>query len=333
MAYCLGYAVLGIRKEITIKMKPLPHLIVSLLFAVFVPVGIHAQMPDLTPLPGTGKQTQPSNPDKFIFLVAGDNRPQKADDPQPEIPAKIFAAAKAANVSFVLWTGDTISGKDPSDEARISTQYQKFLAIAAKAGVPVYNAPGNHEMDDSKDVPNNQMRDWYIHYMGPQYGAVNIGNSRFIAVNSEQTPPGPPPSGSGDKEPGYVDDDQFKLLEADLKANQKMTHIFIFMHHPLMPYKKKDGFEKENGKVMLKLLAKYPNVSFVFSGHEHMYFNPQSKHGLGQPGSRKNGSTLPFYIVTGGAGAPLKNAPGGFYNYIIMTVDKDKVSGEMFKVE
>ena len=314
-------------------MKRCLCLIVSLLFAILAPVCIHAQMPNLTPLPGTGQLTPPSNPDEFTFLVAGDNRPAHSGDPQPAIPGEIFDVAKAKNVSFVLWTGDTISGKDPSDGAKIQAQYQEFLAIAAKAGVPVYNAPGNHEMDDSNDVPNSQMLAWYIQYMGPQYGAVNIGNSRFIALNSEQTPPGPEPSGSGDKEPGYVDDAQFQLLKADLKANEKMAHIFIFMHHPLEPYKKKDGFEGKNRKAMLKLLAKHHNVSFVFSGHEHMYFNPQSKHGLGQPGSRKDPSTPPTYIVTGGAGAPLKTAPGGFYNYIIMTVHKDKVSGEMFKVK
>ena len=164
---------------------------------------------------------------------------------------------------------------------------------------------------------------WYIQYMAPSFGAVNIGNSRFIALNSEQTPPGSPASGSGDKEPGYVDDAQFQLLKADLKANENLAHVFIFMHHPLKPYKKKDGFEQTNGKALLKLLAKYPNVSFVFSGHEHMYFNPQSPDGLGQPGSRKDPSTPPTYIVTGG-GAPLKSAPGGFYNYILVTVDKTR---------
>jgi len=321
------------QQEIRMKMKRCLRLIASLLFATLASICIHAQMPNLTPLPGTEQLTPPSNPDKFTFLVAGDNRPAHSGDPQPPTPGKILEAAKAANVSFVLWTGDTISGKDPSSEAKIQAQYKDFLAIAAKAGVPVYNAPGNHEMDDSNDVPNSQMLAWYIQYMGPQYGAVNIGNSRFIALNSEQTPPGPETSGSGDKEPGYVDDTQFQLLEADLKANKKMAHIFIFMHHPLEPYKKKDGFEKENGKAMLKLLAKHDNVSFVFSGHEHMYFNPQSKNGLGQPDPRKDPSTPPTYIVTGGAGAPLKNAPGGFNNYLIITVDNDKVEAKMFKIK
>src|SRR5215469_5049338 len=129
------------------KMKRCLRLIASLLFATLASICIHAQMPNLTPLPGTEQLTPPSNPDKFTFLVAGDNRPAHSGDPQPPTPGKILEAAKAANVSFVLWTGDTISGKDPSSEAKIQAQYKDFLAIAAKAGVPVYNAPGNHEMD------------------------------------------------------------------------------------------------------------------------------------------------------------------------------------------
>jgi len=315
-------------------MNRLVRLIVC--FSLFATISLcaHAQMPDLTPLPGTGQQTQPTDPDKFTFLVAGDNRPAHSTDPQPPIPGKIFSAAKAANAAFVLWTGDSISGKNPNDGATIQAEYKEFLGIAATAGVPVYNAPGNHEMDDASDVPNAQMLAWYIQYMGPQYGAVNIGNSRFIALNSEQMPPTLGASGSGDKEPGYIDATQMQLLEADLKANKKMAHIFVFMHHPLEPYKEKDGFDKDNEKAMKKLLGKYPNVSFVFSGHEHMYYNPQSKDGLGQPKSRKDPSSPPTYIVTGGAGAPLKkDAPGGFYNYLIVTVEKSKVSAEMVKVE
>jgi hypothetical protein len=249
-------------------MKRHLRLGISALFAALASVCVHAQMPVLTPLPGTGQQTPPSNSDKFTFLVAGDNRPPHSGDPQPPIPGRIFAAAKNAKVSFVLWTGDTISGKNPTDGTQIQKQYQEFLGIAATAGVPVYNAPGNHELDDANNVPNSQMLAWYIQYIGPPYGAVNIGNSRFIALNSEQTPPGLEAGDNGNKEPGYVDDVQRELLEGDLKANQKMAHIFVFMHHPLKPYKKKDGFEKDNGKKLLKLLAKYPNVSFVFSAEQ-----------------------------------------------------------------
>src|SRR5262249_502449 len=122
-------------------MKRCLRLILSLLFAISASVCIHAHMPNLPPLPGTGQLTPPSNPAQVTFLVAGDNRPAHSGDPQPAIPGKILAVAKAKNVSFVLWTGDTISGKDPSNGAKIQAQYQEFLAIAGKAGVPVYNAP------------------------------------------------------------------------------------------------------------------------------------------------------------------------------------------------
>jgi len=73
------------------------------------------QFPSLSPLPGTGSLKAASKPDKFTFLVAGDNRPCVSGPTQPETPKAIFAAAAKLQPAFVLWTGDTISGKDKCD--------------------------------------------------------------------------------------------------------------------------------------------------------------------------------------------------------------------------
>ncbi|HEX4602502.1 MAG TPA: hypothetical protein VH724_00775, partial [Candidatus Angelobacter sp.] len=105
------------------------------------------QMPALAPLPQTGSLTPPGNSTQFSFVIAGDNRPAKKGCKQPPTPGKIFAAVKALNppASFVLWTGDTISGKakhpkDAKDAAEIASEYSEFLGIAKSAGVPVFNA-------------------------------------------------------------------------------------------------------------------------------------------------------------------------------------------------
>src|SRR6185436_17821297 len=80
-------------------------------------------------------------------------------------------------------------------------QYKEFFRHAAKAGVPMFNSPGNHEMDvvtKSKDetveTPDEKMQALYLEVMkypkdAPAYGAFNYGNSRFIAVNTEEVPP------------------------------------------------------------------------------------------------------------------------------------------------
>src|SRR5690349_1594953 len=81
-----------------------------------------AQMPLLCPLPGTGSSdkpgicsaaisTTPANPKHFVFIAAGDNRPKKWCQPQPDVPKKIFAASGKMKPAFIVWTGDTIFGK------------------------------------------------------------------------------------------------------------------------------------------------------------------------------------------------------------------------------
>ena len=322
-------------------------------------VAAHSQMPTLPPLPKTGSLSTPTNPQQFTFVVAGDNRPAKATDPQGPTPKEIFAAAQKLGPAFVMWTGDTIYGKNPDDAKLLHKQYKEFLDIARTAGVPVFNAPGNHELDDSKDVPNAQMLQYYISDMGPAYGAFTYGNSRFIALNSEaQAPSGttgtcsPDQADKDDQDtkskavkkhkkhkkdkpnaPGYIDPAQLTLLQKDLEVNKNLAHILIFMHHPVEAENCKDALAEESVKALKQMFTNYSNVSYVISGHEHLYYNPQSNSGLGQPPSRTDPSQPPYYLVTGGAGAPLKSTPGGFYNYLVFTVNGSQISAEMIKLQ
>ena len=312
------------------------------LISVIVSLGGIAlgQMPLLCPLPGTGNTSKPgqcseliaapADPEHFVFIAAGDNRPEKWCYPQSHVPKKIFAAGAKIKPAFVLWTGDSIYGKIFSDSAaeeqRVQDEYTEFLSLAQTAGVPVFNAPGNHEMDSCRNNPLPVMMNLYKESMGIPYGAFNYGNSRFIALNSEE----PAPSSSGaetltldDKSEavGYIGPEQLQILENDLKANTEKEHIFVFMHHPIKPAKKKDGLS--NAAELESLFNKYPNVSYVFAGHEHMFYNPQTA---------TKPQTGPYYLVTGGAGAPLKDLPGGFYHYLVFTVNGKNVSFKLIKV-
>jgi len=279
-----------------------------------------AQMPALSPLPGTGSLSQAANPTQFTFVLAGDNRPAHSSDPQSAVPGNIFCAVQRMNppAAFVLWTGDTISGKDPQHPKRMHDQYKEFLGIAARAGVPVFNAPGNHEMDDSKETPSKTMKDLYRKYMAGTYGAFNYGNSRFIALDSENEPSGATKSvttAEGQTKvqaPGAITKKQLDLLKQDLDANKNMAHVIIFMHHPVEPYEGKDGLDAASVKALQDLFAGYKNVSYVMSGHEHMYFNPQGpKDQFTPPPARTDPAQPPTYLISGGAGAPLKkNTPG-----------------------
>ena len=321
-------------------------LLIQLCTAVF------GQMPKLSPLPQTGSLSNPSDPNNFTFVMAGDNRPASSSCPQPPIPGTIFADVhQDKSVAFVLWTGDTVSGKDP-DAKVLKKQYKEFLAIAATAGVPVFNAPGNHEMDEKDEVPSSTMKEYYRKYMAETYGAFTYGNSRFIALDSENEPtsaklPKQASTAEGaakSQPPGFITKKQLELLKGDLEANKDKAHIIIFMHHPVMPYGgDKSGLDPASVKALQELFAGdkkkkipgYTNVSYVVSGHEHMYFNPQGDaKKFTDPPSRTDPSQPPFYLISGGGGAPLKkDTPGSFYHYLIFKVNGARITPALVKVK
>ena len=300
---------------------------------------VFGQMPELSPLPKTGQLSPAKHPNSFVFVIAGDNRPAHKTCPQPPTPGKIFAAVKALNppAAFVLWTGDTISGKQPDKPNRMAKQYKEFKEIAKTAGVPVFNAPGNHEMDDENNEPSDTMKELYKKHMADTYGAFNYGNSRFIALDSEHKPATEAATGSDKKNdaPGAITEKELKLLDDDLAKNTDKAHIVIFMHHPVEPYKPEDGIDSASVTSLKTVFAKYKNVSYVVSGHEHMYYNPQGDRSkMVDPPKRKDPSQPPFYLVSGGGGAPLKkNTPGSFFHYIVFQVDHDKITPTLFKVD
>ena len=300
------------------------------------------QMPSLSPLPKTGKLSTPTDPTKFTFVIAGDNRPAHKSCPQPPTPGKIFAAVKGLSpaAAFVLWTGDTISGKQPDKPNRIAKQYKEFKEIAGTAGVPVFNAPGNHEMDDESNAPSDIMKELYRKHMAETYGAFNYGSSRFIALDSENEPAKAVAGAAGKKSdaPGAITEKQLKLLDKDLSENTDKAHIVIIMHHPVVAYDAKDGLDPASVKALKKIFAKYKNVSYVVSGHEHMYYNSQGdRTKLVDPPSRTDPSQPPqppYYLVSGGGGAPLKkNTPGSFFHYMVFVVDGNTITPTLTQID
>ncbi len=331
----------------------LTTLALSAVIALCAPALVRGQtstgFPPLPPVPQTGQL--PSNPGatQFTFIVAGDNRPQAKTAVQPKTLSRILNDAQRFNPAFFLWCGDTISGHTTAGPT-LQKQYNAFISIAAKAKVPIFNAPGNHEMDTvvklsnaTIEMPNSQMLAFYLQYMQPSnpqpsaYGAFNYGTSRFIAMNTEEiAPPDLTRSpgrvvASGLKlDPGYVTQEQIELLKQDLEANNGKDHIFVFMHHPIKPNKASSGLDSVTAANLAGIFQSNSNVSSVLAAHEHLYFNANSDT-LTPP--QWTPGTSPIYLVTGGAGAPLDNCGGktsgycgSFYHYLVFTVAGPKVT-------
>ncbi|MCU1268426.1 MAG: putative phosphohydrolase [Acidobacteria bacterium] len=343
------------------------HFVLAGFFvAILLSNNVNAQnsgFPPLAPVPQTGQlQDQPAAT-HFWFIAAGDNRPDSARSKQPLVVTRIFKDGRRYKPSFFIWSGDTIVGfrtfGHKIDHAQLEAQYQEFFGIAALAEVPVFNSPGNHEMDsvqktkkETIETPDAEMQALYLEAMkfpagAPAYGAFNYGNSRFIAVDTEEVAqaltlrsPGKIVGKAGKTiklDPGFVSQQQIALLTQDLEANKDKAHIFLFMHHPIKPAKKSSRLNKDNADELEALFQKYPNVSYVIAAHEHLYYNTGGKL---VPAARQDPSSGgPTYIVSGGAGAPLDPCPvtgaancGSFNHYLVFEVDGATVKMQVVKV-
>ena len=333
----------------------LTTLVISAVLALLMTGLAHGQtsgFPQLPPVPQTGELQNNPGATKFTFVVAGDNRPQAKTPTQPKTLSRILNDAQRFQPTFFLWCGDTISGHT-ADGPTLKMQYQAFFSITSQAKVPIFNAPGNHEMDLVKknpktkttvEIPSAKLLAFYLQFMGSAnvtpnaYGAFNYGNSRFIAVNTEEVAPSKLARSPGrvvasglKLDPGYVSKEQIDLLTEDLEANKDKAHIFVFMHHPIKPNKTASGLDAKTAVKLTKIFEKYSNVSYILAAHEHLYYNA-SGNTLTPPQWPVEPFQGPIYLVTGGGGAPLDkcgNNPGycdSFYHYLVFNVDGGTVN-------
>jgi hypothetical protein len=289
-----------------------------------------ATLPPLPPIKGTGSLGSGAGVTTFTFFVAGDNRPDSGNDPSTGFVQLISAMSAASpKPAFVLWGGDIVKGKKSSDAKK---QYPAVLKLFQQLGVPVFNVPGNHELDkkgsgdchDAVDDDGKLLTDYTTDVSAQPYGWFQYGNSIFIGINTEETPgENHQPSGCFN---GYVSPTQLSLVQAKIASVPKGTNVFLFMHRPTQDNNHhaiapdKQDQNTNYGKA-LEAFVKYvnslanPNVVYVFASHDHRCFQAV-------PGS----ATTTGFIITGGAGAPLSSDPGGFYHYLKVTVTGSSAS-------
>ncbi len=114
-------------------------------------------LPPLTAI--TGTCTLPdSKTDNFIFPVFGDSH---GGGDARAIISKIFRSLRDhrhRSPAFAFSFVDIVKGKDPQDPAKyIRQKFDEYLQLTATAGILVFIAPGNHEMDDKGDIPSEKM--------------------------------------------------------------------------------------------------------------------------------------------------------------------------------
>jgi 3',5'-cyclic AMP phosphodiesterase CpdA len=239
---------------------------------------------------------------RFSFAVIGDNR--SGDD----VYRKIVTIAVARKPDFIVNTGDMIA--TPGDRKQWATFWEMSRPIA----MPYFLTVGNHDIHpevkgseetykEQVDLPGNEL-----------FYSFAAGNSLFIILDS---------SVKGEEK--KITGEQLKWLEGVL-AGSRHKNKFVFVHHPLYPEPGRgrhhgnslDRYKRDRDRLQ-SVFRKY-GVAMVFNGHEHLYL-------------RKSVEGIP-HIITGGGGAPLYAAEdqGGFYHFIAVTVDGDRVTAEVVDI-
>lgn len=209
----------------------------------------------------------------------------------------IYQINQDKNISFVINNGDLV----PDGYEK---EFDKYFKIISKSKKPFISIIGNHE------IPWYDGKTNYKDIFGKTNFAFSFGNSYFIILDTSKK---------------KISNKQFECLEKELKISQEYTNRFVLTHVPLYDprkgkYKKGHSLKDlSQAKKLNDMFDKY-NVTMLFCSHIHFYYR-----GIWQK--------TPF-IITGGAGAPLKNYKNmGFYHYIKVIVNNKNVKYKVIKIK
>jgi hypothetical protein len=218
------------------------------------PVGVGSPSSPAAAVPGA-QQAQvplPNRPGSLKFGAIGDNG--DGDREQYEIGKQMLAWHGRFPFQLVVMLGDNIYGSDrPQDfERKFELPYKGVL----DKGVKFYASLGNHDSREQRFYkPFNMGDKLYYSFKAPDEDV------RFFALEST-----------------YMDQDQLKWIEDELKRSNERWKI-AFFHHPLYSSARTHGSQLRLRAVLEPLFIQY-NVSLVLNGHDHAYERIKPQNGI-----------------------------------------------------
>ena len=216
-------------------------------------VAVAASVPARAPAGAQQAQVPlPNKPNTLKFGVIGDNGDGETE--QYEIGKQMAAWHGRFPFELVVMMGDNIYGSDrPQD-------YERKFAMPYKAvldkGVKFYASLGNHDSREQRSYKLFNMDDkLYYTFKAPKEDV------RFFALEST-----------------YLDQDQLKWVEDELKKSNEKWKIPYF-HHPLYSSARTHGSQLKLRAVLEPLFIQY-NVSLVLNGHDHVYERIKPQNGI-----------------------------------------------------
>jgi hypothetical protein len=204
------------------------------------------QTPVQTPVP------LPNRAGSLKFAAFGDFG--DATTPQFQTAAQIVKAHGAFRFDLVVTTGDNrLGAESPQDfKVKFETPYKALL----DSGVTFRVSLGNHDAREQRNYKLFNM-DGKLFYTFK----APVQDVRFFALESS-----------------YMDPDQLKWLENELKSSNATWKI-VYMHHPLYSSGAAHGSSLSLIATLEPLFVKY-GVSIVLAGHDHVYERVKPQHGI-----------------------------------------------------
>ena len=233
-------------------------------------------------------------PGSFDFVVTGCGRGTLAGMPFPRIMRAMFDEWALLRPSFALYTGDSLWGYDGSRQEMLN-DFDRFRSLADTLEVPLYNAPGNHEMQSNPDAVAllvDQGQDLY--------GSFDVAGWHVVALNTDEV-----------CLEGRVAEAQLDWLRRDLEEHRGADGMLVFMHRPLFSWFQGD-FNPDDAEVLQDLFRTY-GVRAVFAAHDH-FFHREDHDDIA-------------YFTLGGGGGPMYTQPssGGFAHYLHVAVSPEGI--------
>jgi outer membrane protein assembly factor BamB len=170
-------------------------------------------------------------------------------------------------------------------------EFRDYRAATAAASVPVWSAPGNHDLGGykrggpnpkpSSSVPYRDVIDGYRQALGPEWYSFQYGPHHYVILENYR---------------GLREPDQLSWLEQDLQLNAAGKRVVIVTH---VPWNVPQTPEDDVVRPYLDLLADF-DVRLLLAGHTHT--NDVSPNVIGQA----------TQVVTTSAVTTLDQTPRGF---------------------
>lgn len=243
------------------------------------------------------KQVQSIEP-PFQFAIVGDNRDGE------KVYTQLMKAVLERKPHFLIHLGDMI----PYPHER---EWQAFFEISKQMDLPFFPAAGNHDVGTSTRGGEIYRKQFSLPG-GKTYYAFRAGRVLFVILDSEEGK-------------GRIIKEQRSWLEDTLSSSAE-TFKLIFIHRPLFlpKHSLKTGHALDKYPIErddLHRLFLKTRVNAVFTADDHRY-DRREKDGI-------------LYLISGGGGAPLTafKESGGYFHYVWISVQKEKIEGEVVDLE